>query len=624
MSKLKVYSCFLALLFTFAASSVRAEEEGTEPTEKEKELLATVSKRLLDKMAPVPGYQWPPKIDVVASKELNAWTWAEENTVFPELKPKAFIVVTTPWMRKIVRGEEDVLALTVGHELGHIHYRHTITKKPGDTKLVQTFYQREREYEADDFGVDLLLKAGYSLRKAIRGDTRIKVYTKRHAPLDTITDDHAGWNDRYMRMLRDPKYWRAMNDFDNGVAFLTAEQYHAAMRCFDRVRKEFPASYEAWVNYGYAILMLYCDKLDEKDIVKMDVGHVVCGGFYRRAASLTPPNIERYPDEKLWNEAVGAFGEALRIKPDLALAKANLALAYLLHPEAKQVGEARRLYQEAIEIVRDDATLDPVARAMLLINLGVTQLAAEQREEGLKLLEEGMTLAKTLKVRESQPLTEAVLYNRALAKSGSSKPDDRKQAVAIYEEYLVKSDPLSAWWPVAYAKYKDLCKDVGGAARAQEDLQKGRKPELRKQTTLVLNGGKEVSVSELMADVLPRFSKPKTTPIAGVFTQYVFEKENFELLASDRVIAIILRSPEAPEVALHPMGLSTEVSFKLKVGMDSKDVDAMLPDPNDYFHCELTEKKKFYLYYRNLGIAIRYDKHPTGKITELILAEIPR
>ena len=36
-------------------------------------------------------------------------------------------------------------------------------------------------------------------------------------------------------------------------------------------------------------------------------------------------------NEKYWDEAVVSFRNALKLKSDLAVAKANLALAYLFH-----------------------------------------------------------------------------------------------------------------------------------------------------------------------------------------------------------------------------------------------------------------------------------------------------
>ncbi|HEY2908744.1 MAG TPA: hypothetical protein VGI99_00770 [Gemmataceae bacterium] len=58
------------------------------------------------------------------------------------------------------------------------------------------------------------------------------------------------------------------------AVFLVLEQYSAAERCFDRVAKEFPDSYEGWANLGYACLMQYCDKLDEKDLREFDIGPI--------------------------------------------------------------------------------------------------------------------------------------------------------------------------------------------------------------------------------------------------------------------------------------------------------------------------------------------------------------
>ena len=66
------------------------------------------------------------------------------------------------------------------------------------------------------------------------------------------------------------------------------EQYDSAEQCFKEVTKVFPGCPEAWANLGYTKLMEYCDKLDADDLRRLDVGHLVIGGFYRTPGSLKP------------------------------------------------------------------------------------------------------------------------------------------------------------------------------------------------------------------------------------------------------------------------------------------------------------------------------------------------
>src|SRR5262249_16763497 len=137
--------------------------------------------------------------------------------------------------------------------------------------------------------------------------------------------------------------WKAMSAFHDGVYFLVSEQYISAERCYRGVTKEFPGCYEAWANLGYALLMQYCDALEEDDLRPFNLGQLLVGGFYRRRESLPIRGV----DEELWWDAVGALREALRLKPDLVLARANLGVAYLVRPAGKDVRTATQFLKEA-------------------------------------------------------------------------------------------------------------------------------------------------------------------------------------------------------------------------------------------------------------------------------------
>ncbi|HMP06330.1 MAG TPA: hypothetical protein PJ982_08280, partial [Lacipirellulaceae bacterium] len=90
-----------------------------------------------------------------------------------------------------------------------------------------------------------------------------------------------------------------------------------------------PECYEAWANRGYALLMMYCDQLDETSLRDRALGQLVVGGYYRRADSLGV----RGPAHETWVAAVEALRKALSLQPELVVARANLAAAYLLAPE---------------------------------------------------------------------------------------------------------------------------------------------------------------------------------------------------------------------------------------------------------------------------------------------------
>lgn len=249
-----------------------------------------------------------------------------------------------------------------------------------------------------------------------------------------------------------------MSAFENGVYFLFFENYDAAIACFEKVRSEFPSCYEASANLGYAYLMMYFDAFDYTDLKDYNIGQIVIGGFYRRPASLEART--RGVNENLWWDAVGYLKEALRINPNLSLVKANLGIAYLLHPQRSGVGDSEKYLSEAISLIEQDKTLDPALKATVYLDAGVTdlamnniQLAVSKLEQADKYSQESPsrgfgyqgTTFLTAAVSYSNSLIEnAISFNRIvinLKNPGGDKTN--KESTAKLYDYLCASNPAS-------------------------------------------------------------------------------------------------------------------------------------------------------------------------------------
>lgn len=409
-----------------------------------------------------------------------------------------------------------------------------------------------------------------------------------------------------------------MSAFSNGVVFLATEQYPTAEECFERVTRDFPGCYEAWVNLGFACLMEYCDKLDTSDLRDYGIGQVLTGGFYRRIVSIPV----RGRDPKLWWKAVGALRTALRIKPGLTLAKANLGLAYLLHPDGKDVGEAARLMQEAADAAAADKTLDPREHAALLINLGVAKLAGREPDKGLALLDEGEKIGGGRR-REATVLTAALLYNRAQHFAARKDRDAKQKAIALLERYLHTASPLSLWWPLAYERYAALCKELERQAKTQDDFKKDRFESPRLVIGIRLKSGPLLTLGDELEEVVRKLGKGRQT-IAAYGTNLKrlrYDKRGIALLASDVVLAICLSSPEAPALSLRGRGEGAGTLGQLRVGMTVQQVESLLGDDYHFQYCEVTNPEVYYRYYREQGVAVRISK---DKVAEIVIVQVPK
>jgi hypothetical protein len=604
-----------------------------EVTDKHRKLAQEVLDRLVAVAVRPEGYDaWPPTIDVIAQDQPNAFASLDDNARINEGKRVPIIVVHTGEIERVAEFDPDALSLTLGHEMGHHVLGHVLNKaKTGD--LAQLAFNRQDEIDADLYGMELALKAGYSYKGALKNLQNTLRNSLGYSSFEGLAEgyNHPPWKDRIALLEQDEprqQLWRSMSAFDNGVFLLLVEQYKNAEFCFLRVTREFPDCYEAWANLGYARLMLYCDALDPDDLKFFDIGHLVVGAFYRRAESLD--SKVRGIEEKLWYDAVGALREALRLKPDLILAKANLAVAHLVHPSGqKDVGTAARLFDEvalALEDEEQTRTLEPLTRLSLMINTGVARLGAGQSDASDAIFNAVMQDIANLKRSnaigaESSALEGAVTYNRALALASSSEPADQKSAVSLFEEYLAHASSAAAWWPVAYERYSKMCTDLGLTAKPEDELAASAPNTCRQITSVVTLQNATVSLSSKIRDLKAELGEAEVAipVIAGTnLKRYQYPQHGITVLGAGDVVAIFLTDEHAPPLQVRREGLGSEIT-ELRVGMPKADFEKLLGTDRPFGTIDNAEIA--YRFYFDIGVAVMFRG---GKVAELVVAPLPR
>lgn len=588
----------------------------------DRELVKKVFDRLVAVAEPPDALTWPPDVDVVDQDTINAYAYKSDAKEGG--KPTPHVRIYRGLLEKIIQGDADRLAYVLGHELGHAVLLHVKTK-PAGTVLVEMAATRDQELAADRVGAELLVKAGFSLKQGLTAIKRFMELGMDYSAVEGLGTDHPSWKERIAELDKDQeKLWRSMSAFQDGTYFLVTEQYIAAERCFRIVTREFPQCPEAWANLGYALLMQYCDGLEPEDLRGFDLGQILVGGFYRRPESLE--SQVRGKDEKKWWDAVGALREALRLQPDLVLAKANLGVAYLLRPDGKDVGEATRFLHEAAEQAAADKNLDPLVRAAVLINTGVADLAAGQADVCEQKLDQGEALGRQLAGGTGgrsvhHALANAILYNRALMLSRSADADRQKKAVTQLEQYLKVASLSSAWWQLAYERYAELCKQLGLSARSLKDMAKQAQDSLRTVTTLQLSAkGATLHVGQPLAEVKAALGQGQTSAVGTTnLVRVRYPALGIEVLAGERVLAVFLVDAKAPAVPVRGTGTAS-ATRALRVGMDKDELDNLLTNETYDFR-QLDDPDSSYRFYANLGLAVRVAK---GKVVELVIALVPR
>lgn len=602
------------LLLPLWPASARAEAAAADET-----LAKQVFARLLA-TAPAPqGMEWPPELDIVDKDDINAYAAIRKE----EKGPRTLVVCYSGLLKRVAEGDADRVAYVLGHELAHHLLGHTQIRA-GETEFLRATFTRAQELAADRKGMELALRANYSYKGGLAAIRRMMDLGLNYSSFEGLSADHPSWFDRIAQLDKEQAgLWRSMSSFDNGVYFLLAQNYPLAERAFRQVTREFPSSYEAWADLGYAQLMQYADGLDAGDLRRFDVGQIVAGGFYRRPKSLE--GKVRGINEELWAEAVRSLREALKLKGDLSLAKASLGIAYLVRPAGKDAAQAVALLEEAVKLAENDNAADPVSRLATELNLAVAYDAAGNGEKAgaaLGRVETAMKERETRSLRGAAAVADALAYNRALLLARS--PDGQRQKLAIreLERYLKQTGPSVAWWQLAYQRYAGLCRQSGTAAVAETALlsQPGA-ARLRPVAGLQM-GGAQVVLGENVAEARAALGAPASSAPAvrnGNLTKLEYPERGVKLLAGDEVLAIILTGEHAPALPVREMGLGSK-SIELKVGMTVARLDELMGEA-DYDFRQLTDPEENYRFYSDLGVAVLVKN---GMVAELVISQVPR
>ncbi|MBS0210618.1 MAG: M48 family metalloprotease [Planctomycetes bacterium] len=606
----------------FASTACRAGDAADQV------LIDQVYQRLLAVVDPVAGMPWPPKVRIDEKDETNAYAHmrGDDDKESPE------IVIHRTLLKQVVQGKPGRLAYLLGHELSHVlcgHVQRTLRNK---TEFVRVAASREQELEADLRGVEIAIKAGYP-RDELIDCLHAFIALKDVTSFEGLQSDHPSWHDRLAHLDRNhARLARASAAFHTGNRLLMLEQYDSAVHCFRSATHEFPKCQEAWCNLGYAHLLQYCDLLTAENLKTMNVGQLVLTGFYRQSTLLdgefekdgVKPGSTSGPNEDIWNDAVKALSEALRLDPQSVVANANMGAAYMLAPDGKDYVKAGEYFGRALagKSRHDDSdkTAASLLEVALLTNSSVSDFSNGRSDDAAKKLEQAeQRLAKAAGSSSDAHVNSALLYNRALVMSAAKDVATRKQAVKLWENYLHRSSP-SPWWEMAHAKYLQLCTDMKVKAKEREQLLAGRERSLRMVTSVTVPGVGPITltdswqaVQETLGNTTLKPEVPRTSIQRAIYSEYGVEL----IIDDDEVLAIVLPTKQSPPLVVRESGTDAD-TMKLNVGMSRDELEQVLTQIPEYGH--FIDPEANYRLYRNLGLAVRVQQ---GRVTELIVARIP-
>jgi tetratricopeptide (TPR) repeat protein len=589
-----------------------------EVSEADRALAEQVFQQLLAAAPNPKQISWPPALEIVDKDEINAFATMRKKGDGSEYP---VVVCYAGLIHRDVEGNADRFAYILGHELSHHILGHTRAAS-GETEFLRATFSRDQEIAADRTGMALALRANYSYRGGLSAIRKMIDLGLNYSSFEGLAADHPSWLDRMALLDKDQAgLWRSMSSFDNGVYFLLVQNYALAERAFREVTKDFPGSYEAWANLGYAQLMQYADSLDTEDLRRFDVGQVVVGGFYRRPQSLE--SKVRGVNEEMWWDAVGALREAIRLKPDLSLPKANLGIAYLFRPAGKDPGKAAQLLEEASQLAPSDSSLDPVSRLTEQLNLAVAYAAEGSTDKAMSAfgrVEASLKQGSAPSVRGYSAISNALSYNRALLLAQS--PNSQRLAIGELENFLRHAGSSLAWWPLAYQRYVGLCKQFSTEPRSETSLLSAVTLRFRPIGALEINRS-QVALGESLKEATRQLGTAgSSSPLVRDtnLVQFDYPDKGVRVMGTtDEVLAIGLFGANAPPLLIREMGLGAKAA-ELKIGMTNEELDRVLGD-SDYDFRQLADPDLNYRFYSDLGVAVLIKN---AKVIELVIGQLPK
>jgi hypothetical protein len=154
-------------------------------------------------------------------------------------------------------------------------------------------------------------------------------------------------------------------------------------------------------------------------------------------------------------------------------------------------------------------------------------------------------------------------------------------------------------------------------------LEKPRTVRFRPVLGVAIGDGKAIHVNDPVNPVLEQIGEGRKTEIVRRTNIHrrKYDDEGLELVCTDRVIAIRLRSTKSPPLMLQASGPGG-VAREIRVGMAFDELEKLLAgDATGWDTRYGTQTSVVYRYFYNLGFGVRVSDE--GTVTEIMVAQIP-
>lgn len=543
----------------------------------------------LDKVIPEnPKFLYPVHCEIKDEDIVNAYA-----TVRKEGDGLRSTMVVYTGLIKAIDGDQRLIRAVVAHEMSHLSRGHLVDIDPAARDL-KNLWTRQQEFEADKYGAEALVKAGYARKDMVDMLLFLDRMRGRQGNwLDNLTGDHADPKARAAEVSDNPAALNALVTFDTALAYEDARSHLYARKLFEYAADQWPDLTEAYINAGRCALLFYYDNLPGAVRAKWwrpDFGPLITNPH----APLPQATEITDDDRQAWQEAMSAIQKANEKNPNSEDAKALLALAQVLQPDidAGTVTKGIDWFTAQAASATDD-----VHRLRYANNAGVGL-------HQLGRLQDAYT--EIMNAQRGRTLFNAALgENLGLVRvTGRSKDDDVLAANVLYTWLINTPESSSPRWNTVKSVFDEVCLTAG--IKAKEITPK---PAYLCQVTTLFDDHKELGLLLPVSGLLGLMGDPdQRITFASKWpdlTELRWHGGNFSVLTERGNVMRLTSRDDGSYLLLKPVDPTSQLVIQIKVGMSKADLVAALGEKSGVDKdLAVGGKTETWRYYSDLGIGV--------------------
>lgn len=541
-----------------------------------------------------PGFEYPILCIIEENPEENAGatgTYSDDNDRIPQ----ATMIVNTGFI-KWVKEDKNLIRAVVAHELAHLSKGHPIGTrfKPGDLSNLHT---RQKEHEADVVGASALVAAGYDKRDMLKMLLKLDDLSEGAPLMAVLGSDHPSGALRAAEVADDPTVYRALAEFQIGLAFAENRKYGPAMAAFDRAIEKEPKFLEAYANAAHAALVRYYENLPTNLRAlwfRPDFGPLLAPPLIGRASPVVTDL-----DRQMYQAAMARVAKAIEVDPTSSKAKELQGLGLVLDPDAKPES-----LKAGLDILTklNAGSANPEDKLRVANNLALGQQRSGDLTRALATL---MAAQKT-----------TTMFNQTLGENLGSMatptvaPADAPLAAGVLQTWLENVPSANPNYDKVKRAYTELCNKHSLVVKNVSSF-----PIYLCRVTGISVRNQEINIFEKVTDAVAKFGKAdkawKFSDDYPDMLEYRWDNMQINVLGDDDGMIRVTSYDPGSFLEIKPMDESLQYSYKVSVGMSKADLDKVINVANGitrpFVRCGTLED---WTYFPGLmmGVCLKDDK----------------